>query len=130
MPPRQDVLLKGETCNGGKQSKERVSVLVAVNMSGKDKLPLLVIGKYLKPRYFKGVRTIPLQYEANKKAWMLSHIFTSWLTQLDRKFMKKGRKVAMIVDNCPSHPKIQSQLNATRLVFLPPNTTSTLQPCD
>ena len=128
--PDKTFLMKGETCNGGKQSKERLTVLVAVNMSGKEKLPLLVIGKYLKPRCFKGVQTIPVQYEANKKAWMLSHIFTSWLTKLDKKFMQEGRKVAMIVDNCPSHPNIQSQLNATKLVFLPPNTTSKLQPCD
>ena len=66
-------------------------------MSGSDKLPLLVIGNYSKPRYFKGVQTLPVQYEANKKARMLSQIFTYWLTKLDRKFMQDSRKVAIIV---------------------------------
>jgi len=33
------------------------------------------------------------------------------------------------VDNCPAHADIRN-LTATTLIFLPPNTTSVLQPCD
>ena len=36
----------------------------------------------------------------------------------------------MVIDNCPAHPNVQAQLQAIKLVFLPPNTTSMLQPCD
>ena len=37
----------------------------------------------------------------------------------------------MVIDNCTAHPNIQTSLTATKLVFLPPNTTSKpLQPCD
>ncbi|GFR58451.1 tigger transposable element-derived protein [Elysia marginata] len=39
------------------------------------------------------------------------------------------RKIAMVVDNCPAHPKFED-LKAIELIFLPPNTTSILQPCD
>ena len=35
-----------------------------------------------------------------------------------------------MLDNCPAHPNVQPALKAIKLVFLPPNTTSTLQPCD
>jgi hypothetical protein len=38
-------------------------------MSGSEKLPLLVIGRSAKPRCFKNAN-VPVQYEANKKAWM------------------------------------------------------------
>ena len=34
---RIKLVLKGEPCNGGNQSKERLTVLVACNMSGIDK---------------------------------------------------------------------------------------------
>ncbi|KAJ4430271.1 hypothetical protein ANN_22483 [Periplaneta americana] len=42
-------------------------------MDGSEKLPLLVIGKSANPRCFKNVRTKPVEYEANKKAWMTAH---------------------------------------------------------
>ena len=39
------------------------------------------------------------------------------------------RKILMIVDNCPAHPKLNS-LQSIELHFLPPNCTSVLQPLD
>ena len=41
----------------------------------------------------------------------------------------EGRKITMIVDNCPVHPHVEG-LQAVELVFLPPNTASKLQPMD
>ena len=96
--------LKGDKCSGGKRSKDRVTVLVCANMSGSEKLPLLVIGRFAKPRCFKNARSIPVQYEANKKAWMVSELFSSWLLKLDRKFEHEKHKIAMVLDNCPAHP--------------------------
>ena len=43
---------------------------------------------------------------------------------------RKKRTIAMVVDNCPVHPNIQSNLKPITLAFLPPNTTSKCQPCD
>lgn len=60
-----------ELCSASKISKERISVLVGANASGKEKLPLLVIGKHQKPRCFKN-NNIPLPYFFNIKAWMTS----------------------------------------------------------
>jgi hypothetical protein len=43
----------------------------------------------------------------------------------------KNRRVLVIVDNCPSHPKdLVEKLKNIDLHFLPPNTTSHLQPMD
>lgn len=121
--PDKTLEFKGVDCHGGKNSKERVTVMVCSNMSGNEKLPLLVIGKSKKPRCFKGIKTLPTAYEANKKAWITSELFTAWLKQ------RQKRKVAMIVDNCPAHPKVKD-LKAITLFFLPPNTTSKTQPMD
>ena len=128
--PDTTLHFKGEACSGGKKSKDRITVLVCSNMTGTEKLPLLVIGRFAKPRCFKNVQTLPVQYEANHKAWMVSELFTKWLTKLDKQYQKEGRKVAMVIDNCPAHPNVQTSLKAMKLVFLPPNTTSKLQPCD
>ena len=49
--------------------------------------------------------------------------------QIDNKFVAEGRKIALIVDNCPAHPNI-NKLQAVGLIFLPPNTTSQTQPMD
>ena len=72
---------------------------------------------------------MPTKYESNKKAWMTSEIFKSWLLKLDKKMQNQNRKICMIVDNCPAHPRVNG-LKAIQLSFLPPNTTSRTQLMD
>ncbi len=129
MMPDKTLEFKSVDCNGGKQSKERLTVMVCANMSGNEKLPLFVIGKAMKPRCFKNVKSLPTEYTANKRAWMTSEIFRNWLRKIDEQMKKNKRRIVMVVDNCPAHPKMEGLL-ATTLVFLPPNTTSLTQPCD
>lgn len=52
--PDKTFTFKGEKCSGGKLSKERITALFCANMDGSEKLPLLIIGKSLNPRCFKG----------------------------------------------------------------------------
>ena len=54
---------------------------------------------------------------------MGGNLFTEWVRQLDNKFVAEGRKIALIIDNCPAHPRIDN-LQAVELIFLPQNTTS------
>ena len=56
-------------------------------------------------------------------------LFEEWIRELDSKFEREGRKVVLIVDNCPAHPRVKD-LKAINLVFLPPSTTSKTQPMD
>ena len=127
--PSRTLATKGETCSGDKIPKDRITLMVAANMNGTEKLPLLTIGRFEKPRCMKNVKSLPAVWKANRKAWMTSQIFEEWLKKLDRKMLMQGRSIAMIVDNCPAHPSIQG-LRAVELIFLPPNTTSVLQLCD
>lgn len=48
--PNKTHFFKNENCHGGKLSKERFTLMVACNMDGSEKLPLLVFGKSKKPR--------------------------------------------------------------------------------
>lgn len=109
-------------------SKIRLTGIAAANAAG-DKLPMFVIGKLAKPQCFSGVRNIPCRYRAQKKSWMDSVLFEEWIRELDCKFEREGRKIALIVDNCPGHPQVKG-LKAINLVFLPPSTTSKTQPMD
>ena len=43
--PDKTFEFKNVACHGAKKSKERITALVCSNMSGNDKLPLLIIGK-------------------------------------------------------------------------------------
>uniref|UniRef100_H3B1Y1 HTH CENPB-type domain-containing protein n=1 Tax=Latimeria chalumnae TaxID=7897 RepID=H3B1Y1_LATCH len=128
--PNRTLAFRGEKCSSGKQTKQRFTILLAANNDGSDKRKLLVIGKSAKP-CFNGIQInrLPVQYTANKKAWMVSTIFEEYVHTLDRDMVRQKRKVVLIVDNCPAHPRITG-LKAVRLQFLPPNTTSHTQPLD
>lgn len=127
--PSKTLTIKDMKCSGGKCSKERLTILVACNMTGTEKIPLLAIGKAAKPRCFKGIKTLPVQYDSTKKAWITGDLFKKWLKTLDRKFEREGRDICLILDNCSAHCGIFG-LKAIKLEFFPPNTTSKLQPCD
>ena len=120
--------LKGEKCSGGKKSKVRLTGMAAASAVG-EKLSMFVIWKSKNPRCFKNVKHLPCEYKSQKKSWMNSEIFEEWIRKLDRKFLTDERNIALIIDNCPAHPSI-SNLTNVQLVFLPPNTTSILQPMD
>lgn len=127
--PDKSLVLPKETCHGGKLSKERLTVLVGANADGSEKLDLLVIGKSKKPRCFKNIKTFPCEYSNSKKAWMTGERFEKWLKDLDKKFIKKKRKIVLLIDNCPAHPK-EVKLENVKVIFFPPNCTSRLQPMD
>ena len=80
--PDKTMSFKGDTCSGGKRSKERITVMVCASMIG-EKVPLLVIGKFKNPRCFKNVRSLPITYKANTRAWMVSELLTSWIIDLE-----------------------------------------------
>lgn len=126
--PNKTLHLKGKKCSGGKLSKVRLTGLAAGNAYG-ERLPMFVIGKSVKPRCFKGVKTLPCRYRAQNKSWMSGELFEDWVRELDRKFAVFKRKIALIIDNCTAHPHVQN-LKWIELIFLPPNTTSHTQPMD
>lgn len=60
---------------------------------------------------------------------MTSAMFLEFLTYLDRKMSSQNRNTVLLLDQCAAHPK-QVTLQSVKLVFLPANTTSHLQPLD
>lgn len=105
------------------------------NASGSHKLPLLFIGKAANPRFFKHVHktALPVVRKSQKNAWADAAIFTEWLNchfvpLVKQHLIQMGLtpKALLLLDNAPAHPDcsaLVSQDNATKAMFLPPNTT-------
>jgi len=127
--PDGTLSFKGIEAPGSKIAKDRMTLLLACNMDGNEKIDPLVIGKSKNPRCFKNVKNLPVEYEANKNAWMTADIWRDWLARVDKKMRSKGRKIIMLCDNCAAHSN-DVKLTNVKLVFLPPNTTSLIQPMD
>lgn len=119
-----------KTVAGTKRSKERLTVALCANADGTHKLKPLVIAKSKRPRCFPRNYDpdVHVTYRWNKKAWMLTSLFEEWLVDFDRQM--KGRRVVLLLDNAPTHITRSIELRNTRVHFLPPNTTSHIQPMD
>ena len=85
--PNKTLEFKDVDCHSGKKNKERLTAMVCANMSGTDRLSLLIIGKPANPRCLMHVKALPTEYEANKKAWMTSDIFKEWVKKVDLIFL-------------------------------------------
>lgn len=129
-----DRTLATRRLSGRKKSKERLSIALCANADGSHKLHPLVIGKYANPRCFKHVNIVnlPITYRSNGKAWMLTTLFQEWLLDFDYQVGIKHNKqcVLLLLDNCTSHKLDNLTLENVEVYFLPPNTTSKLQPMD
>lgn len=128
--PDRGHCLKNDTLSGGKAAKDRITVLLCANMTGTEKLPILVIGKSKQPRSFPKDRSkLPIEYDHSYNAWMTSDIFRRWLLRWDKRLSASKRKICLLIDNCSAHPADVDLSNIT-VRFLPPNTTCLIQPMD
>lgn len=127
--PSKTLAISGETCCGGKMSKERLTVFVCGNMDGDLEKPI-VIGKAQKPRCFRNLdrNALPVIWRWNRKAWMTGSLMEEWLQSFNGRMKRQNRKVLLFLDNAGCHPHIK--LSNVKLVFFPPNTTAVTQPMD
>ena len=126
--PGSTLTFQNDTRRGSKKSKERITCLLTCSMAG-EKKKILVVGKSKNPRCFKNVNPLTVDYEANSNSWMTRGIWESFLRAWDKDLKKKNRKILLLADNCSAHTQVTG-LSSIRVKFLPPNTTSVLQPCD
>ena len=128
--PVGTLCFKNDKLSGSKKSKERLTVLLTANMDGSDKLWPFVIGKSANPRCFRGIKKLPVTYKSNKNSWMTATLFQEWLEWFNDRLRKQRKKVCLLLDNCTAYKIENNGLQFIELVFLPPNTTSYIQPLD
>ena len=129
---------------GHKTAKERISVLACANADGSHRLVPMVVGKAKKPRALKNLSLPPCHYTGNKTAWFTQEIFIKWfhekfvpeVIKFQREVLGISRenvKAILLLDNAPAHPAERALVGLDgriKVIYLPPNTTSLIQPMD
>ncbi|XP_055617943.1 tigger transposable element-derived protein 1-like [Toxorhynchites rutilus septentrionalis] len=137
MPSRTYITQQEQYASGFKAAKDRVTLLFCSNASGDLMLKPLLINRAMTPRSLKGAdfNKLPVHWKANTKAWVTKAVFEEWFYDMfipEVKTYLEGKglefHVLLILDNAPGHLVIKHP--NVQVVFLPPNTTSLLQPQD
>ena len=113
---------------GPKLSKNRLTLLLGGNAEGDFKFKPFLIHNSEKPRAMKYVnkKGLPVHWRSNPKAWMTSELFKNWVCECAiheiRSYCSKENldfKALIIMDKA-----------TCQFLFMPPNTTSLIQPMD
>lgn len=140
MPSRTFISKEEKNAPGFKVAKDRLTHLLCGNLTGDCKNKALLLYKSENPRDFKRISkgSLPVHWRSNKKAWMTSKLFEDWFLNcfcVEAETYCKNEnitfKILLILDNAPSHPAHLADLHPNvKVIFLPPNTTSLIQPMD
>ncbi|XP_066904092.1 tigger transposable element-derived protein 6-like [Halyomorpha halys] len=119
--PDETMSLQGKTCESGRLSGERLTILLCTNMAGEFETPL-IIGKE-NPICLDNVdlNLFSVDWRGNDKSWMTLEIMTEWLISFNNKISRQRRNIILFMDYAESHPPIE--LSNIKIVFFPPNTT-------
>lgn len=118
-------------------NKERITVALACNASGTQKLPPYVVGHYATPRSFQApgsdIKSLNCVYSSNRIAWMTVTEWRSWIKWFDSMM---DRRVLLILDPHKSHEVAYQNLSDnytlqnTEIVFLPASVSSLHSPLE
>ena len=139
LPLRTLVHDKDEDVGGANGKQDRVTVGFCANMTGTHKLRPLLIHTLYNPRaLIKIMDSLPVVYKGQRSGVMNDTVFADWFQNYFqpavRGFQQQGGttgKVLLLVDNCIARKLKSTEFQEDRqfeILFLPPNTTSTIQP--
>ena len=121
--------------NGGKKLKQRLTVAFFVNAAGEKVDQPIFIWKSKLPRCFMKLQDLScpanVHYFSTPKSWMTSEVMEAVLARFNRKLVFEDGKVILFLDNATCHPESMiGQFSQIKIIFLPKNTISRLQPLD
>lgn len=114
LTPDRVLEFQDQKCCKGELADERLTIMIAANMSGSEKR-LLVVGNQESPRGLKNVKMLPVTYRASQNAWLTGELFEEELRKWDAEL--QDRKILLLVLNSPAHPPVK-YLRNIKLVFL------------
>lgn len=133
--PSKGLAEKGKKTKGGKKSKQRITVAFFVSANGEKVGKPIVIWRSKAPRCFRlpsaTDKLAKVMYFSNPKSWMQVEIMEKILNNLNNQMVREKRNVILFLDNATVHPAtLVDKFSNIKIVFLPKNTTSRLQPLD
>ena len=146
MPKRTFITAEEKKLPGHKPMKDRLTLALCANASGDFKVKPLLVYHSENPRAFKKHKVIKeklqVMWRSNTKAWVTRHLFIEWMNLAFGPSVKKylednglPLKCVLLLDNAPGHPPdleddLLDEFKFIKVVYLPANTTSILQPMD
>lgn len=140
MPDRSYIAKEEKTMPGYKASKDRLTLLLGGNVSGDYKIKPLLVYHSENPRALKNIakESLPVIWKSNAKAWVTQSIFQDWFSHSFvpevKNYCEKNNipfRILLLLDNAPGHPAtLCDDHENIKLMYLPPNTTSLIQPLD
>ncbi|XP_028658970.1 tigger transposable element-derived protein 1-like [Erpetoichthys calabaricus] len=137
MPLRTFLFKEEAKASGFKAYKDLVTLVMCGNAAGFLLKPGFIY-KSKNPRILKNKNKnlLPVHWMHNAKAWMMKMLTSDWfhqcfIPQVKAYLAEKGMpfKVLLIMDNAGGHATDLSY-SGVQIEFLPPNTTSLIQPMD
>lgn len=140
MPSRTFISREEKSAPGFKAAKDRLTVLLCGNAEGDFKCKPFLVYHSQTPRALKGGRlqNLPVHWRSNRKAWVTGKLFEDWFLNcfcVEVEQYCHGSGIAfnalLVLDNAPGHPAHLNGLHPNvRVMFLPPSSTSLIQPMD
>ncbi|GFX32466.1 tigger transposable element-derived protein 1 [Trichonephila clavipes] len=146
MPNRTYITKDEKGIPGHKPMKYRLTLILGANTSGDMKLKPLLVYHSENLRAFKKYSIIksklPVMWRSNQRACVTQDLFKEWLFKVCapsiKDYLKTNDlplKALLLLDNAPGHPKDLTDNLLTyfpwlTVQFLPPNTTSLIQPME
>lgn len=130
--PEHIMVFTGDSCVGGNKSKQHVTVSLCWNAEGSHKPKPILIGKSAKPHCLKNVAVIPSSDQPLKPQSMdyVRDLLANFLASFNHGMVFTKHKVVLILENYTTNPKVIPRLTNVKLIFLPPSSTSKLEPMD
>ncbi len=138
--PNKLYLPEGVDARGRKEmaSKDRITIMLCSSASGKNKLPLFVIGKAASPKCMKSQEMEDLRkqvvYTNQASSWMDQDTCAKWFNDVFVPFVRRTHgdsRVVLFWDNAPAHFRgISNAHSNIKILYLPANVTAIHQPMD
>ncbi|KAM5314774.1 jerky protein homolog [Glossophaga mutica] len=131
---------EGGPVPGGRQSRDRLTVLMCANATGSHRIKPLVIGKCSSPRASRSPQHLPAAYRAPGHAWAGRALLSDWFHRIFAPSVREhfralglpeGSKAVLLLGSSRAHPPEPELVSENiRTVFLPASAASLLQPMD